>query len=441
MTNKTTSKPDHIMFYEGLEQSQWWSKNELEKYQFLHLNRLLQHVMQNNQYYSNTLRSFYSPASTILNAESWRQLPILKREDIQKAGNKLFSKNIPGSHGKIHSISTSGSTGSAITINKTELCNIVWLAHTLREHIWHKRDFNSKLAIIRVFEDGVGKAPSGTALKGWGPATNFINDKSSSHLLDINTPVNQQAEWLLKINPEYILAYPNTVKALIEYFTQHKLSLPALKEVRTLGEIVSDDLRKQCSNIFNVPLTDTYSAQEIGYIATQCPDNSVYHIQNENVYVEVLDHNDKPCQPGEVGRVIVTPLHNFATPLIRYEIGDYAEVGEMCKCGRGLPVLNKILGRSRNLLKLKNGESFWPRTGMQEYRKYAPIIKSQLIQKSFSELELKVVAERLLDSEEQATLIKVAKSFVKHNFTITLNQVKDIPRSENGKYEDVICEI
>ncbi len=440
-TNQNKPDPEHLAFYYGLEKSQWWPSKELEQYQFHHLNRLLVHAVQNNEYYRNTLTSIYSPQSTALNAETWQQLPILKRKDVQSAGSKLYSQNVPSNHGKINTISTSGSTGAAITIKKTELSNKVWLAQTLRDHIWHKRNLESRLAIIRIFEQDIGKAPLGTKTKGWGPATNIINHLGSSHLLDINTPINIQAEWLLKLNPEYILTYPNNIKALIDYFIQHNLSLPALKEIRTLGEVVDDNIRELCFDVWKVNVCDVYSAQETGYIALQCPKHTHYHIQSENVYVEVLDDEDNPCQAGEIGRVIITPLHNFATPLIRYEIGDFAEVGAPCKCGRRLPVLNKILGRSRNLFKLENGETFWPLTGMQEYRKYVPILKSQLVQKSLSELELNIVAERPLSSEESTTLINVAMSFVKHDFTITLNQLDDIPRSANGKYEDVVCMI
>ena len=77
-----------------------------------------------------------------------------------------------------------------------------------------------------------------------------------------------------------------------------------------------------------------YSSQEVGYIALQCPENESYHIQAENVLVEILDDDGLPCEPGEVGRVVVTALHNLATPLLRYDIGDYAEVGSPCSCGR-----------------------------------------------------------------------------------------------------------
>lgn len=336
--NYQKQKPEHLSFYEGMEKSQWWSLNEIESYQFHHLKRLLDFTIKNNTYYQDRLAPYYS-ADTKLNLNLWRQLPILKREDVQKAGDQLFSHNVPANHGKVNTISTSGSTGAPITIKKTALSNKVWLAQTLRDHKWHHRDLEAKLAIIRIFENNIGKAPSGTKSKGWGPATNIINNKGTSYLLDINTPINSQVGWLLEVKPHYILSYPNNLKALAEYFIKHDLSLDSLKEVRTLGEVVDNEIHEFCSKAWKVKLNDVYSAQETGYIAIQCSENTNYHIQCENAYVEILNEKDDPCKPGEIGRVIVTPLHNFATPLIRYEIGDYAKVGEPCSCGRGLPVL------------------------------------------------------------------------------------------------------
>jgi phenylacetate-coenzyme A ligase PaaK-like adenylate-forming protein len=88
-----------------------------------------------------------------------------------------------------------------------------------------------------------------------------------------------------------------------------------------------------------VNIADIYSEQEVGYIALQFPDYPYYHVQPENILVEVLDDNGNVCSSGDIGRVVITTLHNFTTPLIRYEIMDYAKVGEPCSCGRGLPVL------------------------------------------------------------------------------------------------------
>ena len=93
----------------------------------------------------------------------------------------------------------------------------------------------------------------------------------------------------------------------------------------------------------------------------------------ESVLVEILNDDGTPCAPGEIGRVVVTALQNFATPLIRYEVGDYAEASAPCPCGRGLPVIRRIMGRVRNLLVLPDGKKIWPAFGSRGLTEIAPI--------------------------------------------------------------------
>src|SRR6185295_14515719 len=99
---------------------------------------------------------------------------------------------------------------------------------------------------------------------------------------------------------------------------------------------------------WGVGVVDVYSSEECGQIALQCPEHEQYHVQSESVLVEVLDDEGRPCAPGTIGRVVLTTLQNFAMPLIRYDIGDFAEPGPACPCGRALPVLTRIVGRVRN---------------------------------------------------------------------------------------------
>jgi phenylacetate-CoA ligase len=126
------------------------------------------------------------------------------------------------------------------------------------------------------------------------------------------------------------------------------IRFPRLREVRTSGEPVGATTRQLCRDAWNVPVTDVYAAAEAGCIALQCPGSEHYHVQSESVLVEVLDGWNRACAPGTVGRVVVTTLQNFAMPLVRYDIGDLAEVGAPCPCGRGLPVLTRIAGRVRD---------------------------------------------------------------------------------------------
>ena len=177
-------------------------------------------------------------------------------------------------------------------------------------------------------------------------------------------------------------------------------------------------------------------------IADQCPEHEHYHVQAETVLVEVVDASGRPCTPGEVGRVLVTPLFNYAMPLLRYELGDYAEVGPRCACRRGLPVLTRILGRERNaLLVAPTGERYWPTFGSRQFAEIAPVIQHQFAQKDVDWIEARLVTERRLTPEEEARLRAHILGRLPGSFRITFAYPGDIPRNAGGKFENFVSEI
>lgn len=164
------------------------------------------------------------------------------------------------------------------------------------------------------------------------------------------------------------------------------------------------------------------------------------------MFVEVLDEAGQPCKPSQVGRVVITSLHNYAMPLIRYEIGDFAEQGRFCDCGRGLPVLNRIVGRQRNMVCLPDGTRHWPSfdpPGVEQadLSDLLPIRQYQAIQRSLEEVELLVVLRRPMLDYEQELLSQWVASALGHPFQIRVTCVDEIPRAANGKYEDFRCEV
>lgn len=114
-----------------------------------------------------------------------------------------------------------------------------------------------------------------------------------------------------------------------------------------------------------------------------------------------------PCAPEQIGEVALTTLHNFAMPLIRYRLGDYAELGEACSCGRGLPVLRRIHGRRRNMLRLPDGRQLWPSIPASLWLDVVPLEQFQLVQRNAAELQINYVMSRQLTADEQARLAAV----------------------------------
>jgi phenylacetate-CoA ligase len=211
--------------------------------------------------------------------------------------------------------------------------------------------------------------------------------------------------------------------------------------VRTFAEMLRPETRRLVREAWGVAVADSYSSEELGYIALQCPDTEGYHVQSESLIVEVLDDAGMPCNPGETGRVVVSTLHNFAMPLLRYASGDYAEAGGDCACGRGLPLLRRIVGRQRNMLLSPDGRQYWPSFASEVWRHIAPVLQFQVIQHTRDEIDLNVVCARGLTAEEGQALVAALNRSLGFDYRVTLRPMAAIPRPKGGKYEDFICRI
>ncbi len=180
-------------------------------------------------------------------------------------------------------------------------------------------------------------------------------------------------------------------------------------------------------------------------IALQCPEHPHYHVQSESLLVEILDDQGQPCRSGESGRVVVTDLHNFAMPLIRYDIDDYAVLGGPCSCGRGLPVIKSVLGRVRNMLTLPSGEKLWPSYHFifdDALGKSLPSFReAQLVQRTLDEIEVRVVATRPVTAQEEARARKALSEALSDAFAFRFVYVDEIPRPRSGKFQAVLSDL
>lgn len=199
----------------------------------------------------------------------------------------------------------------------------MWKAVTLRDHAWHQRDLSATLCAIRA---GVSATAEGEWQSNWGPTVTGLFDTGPCAVLPIDTDVGKMVHWLTSRDPHYLLIYPTVLGEVLRRLSSCHLTLPRLREVRTIGEVLPDATRELCNAVLGVPIVDLYSSSEVGNIALQCPRSGLYHVNRKVCSVEILRADGSPCSAGEVGRVVVTTLHGFAMPLLRYELRDYAEV-------------------------------------------------------------------------------------------------------------------
>jgi phenylacetate-CoA ligase len=423
-----------------MEKTQYLPPEELFQQQRRQLATMCLHAKQSSPFYAERFADAGFDPRAEITPDIFRRLPILTRSDYQNAALETMPLNIPADHGENGEIRSSGTTGRAITVIKTELCNLMMFATEIRGHLWHKRDVKKKLAMIRYMDKTKAMAPSGLEYENWGPATGMLfSETGACVFLNIANNLKDQADWLIRHNPEYILSYPSNLLALGKYFERNGLSLPGLRQVCTVSELVSAQLRETIWRVWNVPVKDLYACEETGYLAHQCPDHEHYHVQSESAYLEIVDENGAPCPVGETGRVLVTTLHNFATPLIRYEVGDYATWGQACPCGRGLPVLTSIQGRARNRLALPDGQSEF--AYLADYHDDPAIQQFQCIQRSLTEIELKLVVSEPLTHEQQENIKELLIRSLGRPLNVRLSFHDEIPRNAGGKFEEFICDV
>ena len=416
-----------------LQQSEWWSPEELRRHQFAQAERLIAHAFDTVPFHRERLKDVVRVPSGGLTEDVWRSIPILTRLEVQENSAALTSRGIPETHGLVKDDRTSGSTGRPVSYKTTGMMAAFQDALNLRRMIWHKRDFSAKAArMVSMKQFDVTLPPNGAREPSW--ARVFATGPSV--MLNLRTTAREQLDWLLREQPTYLLTYPATLESLARLCGETETNLDCLRGVATASEGHNPELRETCQRVWGVSMVDNYGSTEVGPIATQCPDHLHYHVNAENVIVEILDADDRPCAPGEMGRVIVTSLNNFATPFIRYDQGDIALAGTtLCPCGRGLPVIERILGRTRNLITYPDGRQLKPRFHEIIFDQHA-ILQFQGLQPDLESLEFRLVVKRPLTREEEDRLRTLLVEYFDYPFEIRLIYVDEIERAPSGKFED-----
>lgn len=402
--------------------------------QALQFERLHAHLVAHSPFHRERLQQA-GLADRPLTLETLAELPVLERRTLQAAGERLFCSQVPPAHGPVRPIQTSGSSGVPVRVLRTALNQLFWFAYTLREHQWWRRDVLRKFGVIRL-----GLPQERLEVDTWGPPVSLVCRSGPAIALAAELGTVALADALKAARPAYLLGYPTALQDLARHFLAAGERLPGLLEMRAFGETVTEQARRQVRQAFGCEIVDSYSCQEVGVIALQCPVSGHYHVMAESLLVEVLNARGEACRPGEIGDVVITDLHNFATPLVRYALGDQAEVAGPCACGRNLPTLRRILGRYRNMLVYPDGRRSWPRTGFESFPHTVPIVQHQYIQLSSSRIEVRLVVARPLDAAEEEVLRAGIQGNLGHPFDIAFRYFQGaIPRGANGKFEEFIC--
>ena len=366
------------------------------------------------------------------NWEQFRRLPLSTRVCIQDHGAQMRANRQARAWTPISSTSTSGSTGTPIITEQTPAR--ARLQKQLNRQ-WHEsagRDSNLGTGFITdPFPGGQAEPPTGLIKGSWGHGGGL----GKAHFLTLRASSAEQLAWMRLRELGYLVTYPSNLRALLNESRLTGQRPEDLKEVILSSEPVPRSLVRRAEEEWCVLVTATYSSSELAAIALQ-DSTGQYRIQDCSVLVEVLNADGTPTKRGEIGKIVVTTLQELLRPLIRYEIGDYAEVDE----GEdGELLLKNIVGRQRSMIRHANGTSVWPYFELGELAQTGAVRQWQLIQHRDGALTVLVVAKQLTREDERG--IKTAIRSMTGQLPLTIRQVDSIARTPGGKYREVISEI
>jgi phenylacetate-CoA ligase len=392
-----------------LKNSSYWTREQIENYQYRKLKKLLIECFNYIPYYRELFDSLaFNPRTDFKSLSDIAKLPILSKEYVKK--NKDIFVNIKHTKNSIL-FKTSGSTGVPFEIlvhpNQWILeQGVVW-----RHWKWGGYNFRDPLAMVRSFVP-----PNEYTLWRTNKLSNFTYF-SPFHLNDEN-----MAKYLKSMIAKKIIVlrgYPSSIATLADYVVRSGHPIPKIKLVLTASEVLTDKDRILIENAFGAKVSNHYGLAEQIVMMGDCEKHEGLHNYDEYGYLELLDTDDP-----QIKRIVGTNLNNITTPLIRYDTGDLAVVAEKpCGCGRTLPTIKNIIGRKDTVIKTIEGYEIPTTNFYTMLEHFQEIDRWQIVQKSLTDIELVFSSRNITD--------KRINDF-EHEIRKRLNEKMSVTFSKNG---------
>jgi phenylacetate-CoA ligase len=247
---------------------------------------------------------------------------------------------------------------------------------------------------------------------------------------------------LKEYKPKLFVSYPSPLATFSEYLISENEKIPSIKAIITSAETLYSWQREIIENAFECKVFDRYGSREFGNIAHECEKHEGYHINVERFFVEIIKENNQPAKIGEIGEIVITDLDNYGFPFIRYKIGDMAvQTNKLCSCGRGLPLLKSMVGRTFDIIQAPNGNriagTFWTLS----LRAIPGIKNFQIEQKSLATLVVRIVKSERYDNKNENSIRQLIHDKCGPEMNIVIRYVHDIPLTKSGKRKFVFSKL
>ena len=422
-----------------MQRVQWSATGDLQARSEARLRSLLRHAAENVPFYQKLQ----------LKSDDFHAFPVLAKADYRQHELESFCAVNVDPALRIDR-KTSGSTGQPFQFSLDRRALPIIFASHLFYDSWHGLDLFDPY--VRI----VSPVPSPTQLQSSAPPKLRLKATITSRMQQLYEKFTQEkifiweidshgaaGVWrrLEKFRPKFVMGYTSSLATLADALLQSNLRLSRpVRGVITIAETLTPNRKRLIEEYFQAPIINRYGLREFGsWSAQSCRESpDQFHINTELVVCEILRPDGTPCAPGERGRVVLTDLHNFARPFIRYDTGDLAVAGAgKCACGRGFPLLGAIEGRSLECLRTPSGAEVSPTVlghFLFVYHDHVDAVRHyQLVQESADRVRFLIVPGPGWDEERRGRLQSDLGALLGKKMAVEIQVVSEIPAEKSGK--------
>lgn len=412
------------------------------------LRRLLTLVEQHCPFYRDRFRAAgLDVRDPGLTAGALRSLPLLERADVTNHLRELTWHDCPG--GPPQPYNTGGSTGSPLKFY-IDRCRQAadWAARWRTRSWWNIHPGDREIML-------------------WaGPLNRTRHDRLRNlrdHMLNqfildafnmSDETMNAYATRIREFRPRLLYGYASSLALLARHMLGKGDVLTPDESPRVIfvtGETVVPQDSGDIQNAFGCPVVVEYGARDCGLMACGCPAGRL-HVNEENIIVEVLDSQGQPVGPGEVGEVVITSLESFATPMIRYRVGDIAvlpaDVDEQphrrCTCGRASLQLAEVRGRVTDQIVCRSGHGVRRMHALSliyVLREAEGMRQFRIVQTSVNRLDIEVVTDQRFTPEVERSVVEGLRRRMAGDTEIRIVRCNNIAPTASGKHACVVSQV
>jgi phenylacetate-CoA ligase len=404
----------------------WRTPAEVAAYQEARLRRLIEHAHANVPYYRTLLRSHGVTPAQIRTLADLDRIPISSKADLRR--QPTLDLLAAGLHpDRLRRLQTTGSSGTPFTLYRSSgerrLQHLSWLRLY--------REFGQRLGDRVVW---IVARPSRLD-PGFARVSDLLRAAGlENHTLDVITSPPRLLQLLGRLRPAVVVGYPGMLARLGEDRRQDGLTDIRPRFILAGGEVMTGARRAQIEATWGVPVHEIYSCKEMGLLAWQCRASGMLHVCDDAVVLEVVK-DGRPAQVGERGEVVVTSLHSFAMPFIRYRIGDIVTRGATpCACGSPFGTIGQIEGRMLDFFRLPSGRLLHPYELAARLQEDGWVGQYQIVQEAADRIVMLIVPGPAFAQEKATAFEARAAAVVDPEVKVRVELVERIEPAPSGKF-------